>query len=45
MNAHIYINIHVLECTYNNKYCTYTAYYTDIIHCIVFAIICQDEIE
>ena len=41
----MYIIKHVLECAHNNKYCTYTAYYTDIIHCIVFAIICQDQIE
>ena len=47
MNVHNYIKIykHVLECAYNNKYYTYTAYYTDIIYCIVFAIICQDQIQ
>ena len=31
MNVHNYINIHVVECAYSNKYCIYTAYYTDII--------------
>ena len=45
MNVHNYINIHVVECAYSNKYCIYTAYYTDIIYCIVFTIICQDQIE
>ena len=28
----MYIIKHVLECAYNNKYCTYTAYYTDILY-------------